>query len=243
MSGHRIVNMWSGPRNVSTAMMYAWRQRSDTTVWDEPMYGHYLVVSGADHPGRDRVLQTALTDRDAIVHEMLRGSSPTSIRFYKNMAHHLIGFDWRIIDRMDNFLLVRDPRDVLPSLAAGLGHAPAMSDTGFEIQVRIVKHILATGQIPIVVDSRELLTAPEVVLRKLCALLDVPYETAMLSWPAGPKPEDGVWAPDWYQRVHRTTAFEAPRAGHAPLPPGLEPLLEACRSCYQRLREHAITAT
>lgn len=243
MDERRIINMWSGPRNVSTAMMYSWRQRSDTTVWDEPMYGHYLVVSGADHPGRDRILAAVPTDRDAIVHQMLFGSAPTPIRFYKNMAHHLLGFDWDIVDRMESLLLIRDPRDVLPSLAAGLGRAPTMVDAGFEVQLRILDRILAAGGIPIVVDSRELLTRPEAVLREQCARLDLPFEPAMLSWPAGPKPEDGIWAPDWYRRVHRTTGFEPPRIGHAPLPPGLEALLAECRDCYRRLREHAIGAT
>ena len=114
---HRIINMWSGPRNLSTAMMYSWRQRTDTTVWDEPMYGHFLAVSGIDHPGRDDILAATLTERDAVLAEMLRPDSATPIRFFKNMAHHLVGFDISVVDDMENFLLTRNPRDMLPSLA------------------------------------------------------------------------------------------------------------------------------
>ncbi len=241
MGEHRIINMWSGPRNVSTAMMYSWRQRSDTTVWDEPMYGHYLAVTGVQHPGRDHILAAVPTNRDVIVHEMLHGSSPTPIRFYKNMAHHLIGFDWEAIDHMESFLLIRDPRDMLPSLAASLSRTPTMSETAYETQVGIVERILAQGGDPAVVDSRDLLTAPEATLRDLCSRLDVPFDEAMLSWPAGPKPEDGVWASDWYERVHRTTTFEPYRPKDAPFPKALEPLLEESRPCYERLHEHAIS--
>ena len=232
--------MWSGPRNVSTAMMYSWRQRTDTTVIDEPMYGHYLVVTGLDHPDRDRILATVPTDADDIITKMLEPDCPTPVRFYKNMAHHLVGFDPAAFDELASFLLVRDPRDMLPSLAKSLGRPPVMADTGFDFQVEIVARQLANGVAPIVVDSRVLLDEPAAVLAELCARLDLPFDAAMLSWPAGPKPEDGVWAGHWYTRLHLTTGFEPYQPKSEPLPRQLESLYADCRPLYEHLTEFSI---
>ena len=240
MSGRRRINMWSGPRNVSTAMMYSWRQRADTTVWDEPMYGHYLVATGVDHPGRDHILSAVPTDADEIITTMLGGDCPTPIFFYKNMAHHLVGFDLATFDDLDSFLLVRDPRDMLPSLAKGLGRAPVMSDTGFDIQVEIVIRQLANGATPVVVNSRSLLADPAAQLAELCDRLHLPFDPAMLTWPAGPKPEDGVWGNHWYGRLHETTQFEPYQPKTEPFPEELEPLYVACLPLYERLTEFTI---
>jgi hypothetical protein len=234
--------MWSGPRNLSTAMMYSWRSRADTTVWDEPMYGHYLVVTGIDHPGRAETIAACLTDPADVVDEMLHGVSATPLRFYKNMAHHLVGFDVAIVDEMENYLLTRDPRDMLPSLAAGLGRAPVMRDTGFADQIAIVDRIEASGRHPIVLDSREILRDPASVLEQLCDALDVPWDPAMLSWPTGPKPEDGVWAPYWYDRLHATTGFEPYRPKDVPLAPELAAIYAECAPLYQRLSEYSLRA-
>jgi hypothetical protein len=236
----RLINMWSGPRNVSTAMMYSWRERPDTTVWDEPMYGHYLVATGIDHPGRDEILAEVPTDADEIIHEMRFGDVVTPIHFFKNMAHHLIGFDPSVVDHFENFLLTRHPRDMLPSLHQGLGRVPEMGDTGFEAQVAIVERDLARGRTPIVVDSRMLLEDPAAVLTELCRRLDLEWDPVMLSWSAGPKPEDGVWAPHWYARLHTTTGFEPYAPKVDPFPDDLEPLYEECAPLYQRLLEYAI---
>jgi hypothetical protein len=233
--------MWSGPRNVSTAMMYAWRQRPDTTVWDEPMYGHYLLVTGVDHPMRDEVVAAVPTDRDEILDLMLNGACPTPVWFFKNMAHHLVGFDLAVVDNLENFLLTRDPRDMLPSLAGGLGRIPEMGDTGFDLQVAIVERIEQEGRRPLVVDSRLLLDHPRRVLGELCLRLDLPFHEAMLSWPPGPKAEDGVWASHWYRRLHRSTGFEAYHPRTDPFPAELQPLLERCLPLYERLTERAIT--
>jgi hypothetical protein len=236
----RLISMWSGPRNVSTAMMYAWRQRSDTTVVDEPMYGHYLVHTGVDHPGRDLVLASVPTDADETVAGMLRQEPEVPVRFFKNMAHHLEGFSLDLLDQLDNFLLTRDPRDMLPSLAKGLGRVPELRDTGFATQVEIVDRVLAAGRRPIVVDSRVLLDHPGPVLEQLCTALDLPFESAMLSWPPGPKPEDGVWAPYWYDRLHETTGFEPYRPKDEAFPTELEPLYEQSAPLFARLSEFAI---
>ncbi len=239
---HRIINMWSGPRNLSTAMMYSWRSRADTTVWDEPMYGHYLVVTGVDHPGRDETIAATLTDATAVIAEMLHGDSATPLRFYKNMAHHLVGFDVAIVDEMENYLLTRDPRDMLPSLAVGLGRAPVMRDTGFADQITIVDRIEASGRRPIVVDSREVLKDPASVLEQLCDALDVAWDPAMLSWQSGPKPEDGVWAPYWYTRLHSTTGFEPYQPKAVALTPELEGIYAECAPLYERLSQYSMRA-
>ena len=232
--------MWSGPRNVSTAMMYAWRQRSDTAVWDEPMYGHYLVETGIDHPGREMILRSVPVDRDEIHDTMAAGPCPAPVWFFKNMAHHLVGFDESIIDACDNFLLTRNPRDMLPSLSAGLGRVPTMGDAAYEAQVGIVDRLVATGRRPIVVDSRDLLEDPERVLSGLCRHLGLTFESAMLSWPRGPKPEDGVWAAHWYASVHASEGFGPYRPKKGPLPADLEPIYEESMPLYGRLLEHAI---
>jgi hypothetical protein len=242
MNGCRRINMWSGPRNVSTAMMYAWRQRSDTSVWDEPMYGHYLSVTGIQHPEREAVLEAMPTDRGEIVYAMAEAPCPTPVRFYKSMAHHLIDFDMSIVDRLENFLLTRDPRDQLPSLAKGLGRVPTMQDAAFGVQVELVDRMLASGRTPIVVDSAELLTDPESVLSQLCALLDLPYEAAMLSWPPGPKSEDGVWASHWYAGVHASTGFSPHQPKTGAFPAELEAIYAGCEPLYRRLSEFAIRA-
>jgi len=236
----RRISMWAGPRNVSTAMMYSWRQRSDTTVWDEPLYGHYLTITGADHPGRADILATVPTDADVIVAGMLHGPCPRPVGFSKNMAHHLIGIDIGIIDQLDNFILTRDPRDMLPSLMKGLGRLPTLPDTAYDTQVEIVRRIVNSGRKPIVVDARMLLDDPRAMLVELCRRLRVPFEEAMLSWPRGPKPEDGVWAPHWYGRLHQTTGFEpyAPRT--TPLPAVLRDLHRETRPRYEQLLEHAL---
>ena len=160
MSACRRINMWSGPRNVSTAMMYSWRQRADTTVWDEPMYGHYLVVTGVDHPGRDQHPRRRADRCRRDHHHDARGRLPDPGLLLQEHGPPLVGFDLATFDGLDSFLLVRDPRDMLPSLAKGLGRAPVMSDTGFDIQVEIVDRQLANGATPIVVDSRSLLADP-----------------------------------------------------------------------------------
>lgn len=242
MSNCRRINMWSGPRNASTAMMYSWRQRSDTVVWDEPMYGHYLVETGVDHPDRQLILDSVLTDPDEIFSAMAEAPCPAPVWFFKNMAHHLVGFDRSIVDRLENFLLMRDPREQLPSLADRLGRIPALRDTGFDVQVDLAESMVADGRVPVVVEHRELLRDPRSVLTQLCDRLNVPFDEAMLSWPSGPKPEDGIWARHWYASVHASTGFAAHRPRVEPLPRELEAVYGECAPRYERLLEFAITA-
>jgi hypothetical protein len=236
------LSMWSGPRNVSTALMYSFRQRSDTDVFDEPLYGHYLYTSGAEHPGRDEVLAAMDTNGERVVRDVLLKNSDKPIRFYKNMAHHLLGLDKNFLSQLTNILLTRDPRDMLPSLAQQIPK-PILRDTGFKEQVDILEIILGSGQTPVVVDSRELLFDPRAVLQEVCNRLEIPFEEAMLSWEAGTKAEDGVWAKHWYHNVHTSTTFGKYETKQAPFPESLKPLLEESLPYYEKLYEYAIKSS
>ncbi len=232
--------MWASPRNISTAMMYSWAQRPDTTVWDEPMYGSYLVATGVDHPMRDAILASVPTQSADIVDAMINRPWPTPLAFYKNMAHHLVEIDIAIIDVMDNFLLTRDPTEMLPSLARGLERVPTMRDAGYETQVKIVERILDSGREPIVVDSRSVLDDPRGTLTTLCEALDVPFDESMLSWPKGPKTYDGVWGEYWYSRLHRTSGFEGYAPPEASLPDDLTEVHARCMPLYRHLSRYTI---
>jgi hypothetical protein len=235
------LSVWSGPRNVSTALMYSFRQRSDTVVVDEPLYGHYLRTSDAEHPGAREVLATMDNDGERVVREVILGPCGRPVHFFKNMAHHLPGLDPAFLDSITNVLLIRDPTEMLPSLARQLG-TPTLRDTGLREQVFILDAILARGGRPIVLDARELLLDPPGVLQRACAALGIPFEEAMLSWPAGPKPEDGVWARHWYHNVHASTGFAPYRPPQDEFPAHLEPLLQQCLPLYGRLGSYTIAA-
>ncbi len=232
---------WSGPRNVSTALMYSFRQRSDTTVVDEPLYAHYLRVSGRAHPGRDRVLASQSSDGAAQVESVILGDHPRPVVFFKMMAHHLVDLDRSFLGRCRNLLLVRDPRDMLSSLAVQLPDL-TLADTGLAIQVGLLESIVEAGDTPMVIDSRLLLTDPRAVLGALCERVGLDFEESMLSWPEGPKPEDGVWAAHWYAAVHRSTGFLPYRPPERSLPENLHPVLDEAMPLYGRLAEYAIEA-
>jgi hypothetical protein len=221
--------------------MYSFRQRADTVVVDEPLYGHYLKTTGADHPGAREVLGVMDGDGERVVREVILGPCERRIHFFKNMAHHLPDLDPRFLDSITNVLLIRNPTEMLPSLAEQLP-SPTLRDTGLREQVGILDSILTRGGEPIVLDVRELLLDPPDVLRRVCSRLGIPFDRAMLSWPAGPKPEDGVWAKHWYHNVHASTGFAPYEPRNDPFPARLKALLEECLPLYERLRDHAIGA-
>jgi hypothetical protein len=233
------IQLWSGPRNVSTALMYAFAQRSDTSVVDEPLYAHYLRVSGAEHPGREDVLRAQDRDGERVVRELLLGPSATPVRFFKQMAHHLVELDRGFLARCANVILTRDPLEMLPSLVHQIPE-PTLRDTGYAVQTELLDELLALGQDPPVLDAAELLRHPRAVLEKLCARLGIGFDSAMLSWPAGPRPFDGVWAPHWYHNVHRSSGFEPFAPKSAPFPERLKPLLAECQPHYARLAARAL---
>jgi hypothetical protein len=231
--------MWSSPRNLSTAMMYAWRQRADTTVVDEPIYAHYLRVSGRRHPGDADVLASQDPDGEAVVRDVLLGEYDTPVVFFKQMAKHLVELDRSFLPEFRNILLTREPHDMLTSLQVQLPDA-TLDDTGFPELVEILDALVAAGEEPIVVDTKLLLIDPRAVLNELCRRLELEFDEAMLSWPAGPKPEDGVWAPHWYDGVHRSTGWQPYAPKDALLVESLDPVLHEAMPLYERLLPYRI---
>jgi hypothetical protein len=222
--------------------MYSFAQRADMHVVDEPLYGHYLRISGADHPGRDAVLAKMNCDGDKVMSELLARASQRDPKhlLLKNMAHHLVDIELGFLQQTRNVFLIRDPREMLPSLAVQLPQA-RLADTGLEQQWQLFENLVSSGQNPAVLDSRELLLDPAGVLQQLCKHLEIDFAEEMLHWPAGPRAEDGVWAPHWYHAVHQSTGF-ALYTAKTGFPSHLEPLLSACVPFYERLFEHAFRA-
>jgi len=231
------IAMWSGPRNISTAMMRAWENRGDCAVIDEPLYAHYLAHTGLDHPGRDEVIAAGETDWRRVVAHLL-GPVPggRAIVYQKHMTHHLlphIGREW--LRELTHVFLIRDPREVLLSYVKSRPTVSA-EDIGVVQQLEIFRHVSElTGHEPPVIDAGEFLKAPEAQLRALCALLAIPFTPRMLNWPPGPRDSDGVWAPHWYDQVLRSTGFEAHRPRRAQVPAEYETILAAVLPSFEVL--------
>jgi hypothetical protein len=229
--------MWSGPRNISTALMRSWGNRPDTAVCDEPLYAHYLRVTGVDHPGADEVIARHEPDWRKAVDFLLApvpGGKP--IFYQKQMAHHLlpdVGRDW--LGQVTNAFLIREPREMLTSLAKVLSD-PSPEATGLPQQVEIFEWVRSrTGAAPPVVDARDILDDPHGTLTLLCEALGVPFLEAMLSWPPGRRETDGVWAKYWYDNVEKTTTFQPYAPKPEPVPDRLRGLLDLCQSYYETL--------
>jgi hypothetical protein len=230
------VAMWSGPRNISTAMMRSFGSRTDTVVADEPLYAHYLAVTGLDHPGRDAVL-AGQPNRWQDVAAELTGPLPSGVgvHYQKHMAHHLLpgtGRGW--LGALTHAYLIREPAHVVASYARVRGE-PTLADLGYPQQVEIFR---AYGG-P-VVDAADILRDPATVLRRLCAALGLDFDPAMLRWPPGPRATDGVWAPHWYAAVQASTGFAPYDPAPAEVPDRLRPLVEAARPYYDELAAHRL---
>jgi hypothetical protein len=236
------IAMWSGPRNLSTALMRSFGNRPDCTVSDEPFYAAYLKRSGAAHPMREEVLGSQPTDWPEVA-AALSGPVPggAQLWYQKHMTHHMtpgIGRDWMRVCR--HAFLIRHPARVLASYAAKRERVE-FSDIGFVEQAELFDAAVAIGgEPPPVVDADALLANPRGVLAALCAALEIPFSEAMLSWPPGPRETDGVWGPHWYDTVYRSTGFGPAR----PMPkleePHLQRLLEQALPIYERLSGYAL---
>ena len=228
--------VWSGPRNVSTALMRAWENRGDTLVVDEPLYAHYLDATGLDHPGRDEVVAAGETDWRAVVDGLL-GPVPGGVRvlYQKHMAHHLLpGVERGWIGGMTNVLLIRDPAEVVASYVRSRSDV-TVADIGLVQQVELYDDLSAAGAAPLVIDAADLLRRPGDHLRAWCDRLGLAFTDRMLSWPPGPRPTDGVWAPHWYDAVRRSTGFEPYRRREVALDGAAAEVAAACRPLYERL--------
>ncbi len=222
--------------------MRSFSNRTDTVVVDEPLYAHYLLRTGRHHPGAADVITHHEGDWRVIVKHLSEAAPDGKAVFYqKHMAHHLLPHvdrDW--LSKVTNAFLIRDPALVLKSLVKQLEDAD-LADTGLPQQVEIFRRMQGeTGKTPAVVDAHDLLADPPGMLSALCAALGIPFEERMLSWPPGPRPEDGVWAPHWYQNVWKSTGFTPLESSSEPLPAHLEPLLERCRPFYEELHAHRL---
>jgi hypothetical protein len=236
------IAMWSGPRNISTAMMRAWGDRDDTVVIDEPFYAYYLRVTGIEHPGADEVIATGNTDWQKIVAH-LTGPIPNGkqIFFQKQMTHHLLPeIDRGWLAAVTNCFLIRDPREVINSYVKKR-EQPALEDLGFMQQEEIFDAVRArTNALPPVVDAKDVLQNPEATLRRLCEAIGVEFTTSMLSWPPGLRKTDGIWAKHWYTEVAKTTSFHPYRATISEVPGRLRDVYHQCYKAYQRLYEYRL---
>ena len=234
------ICLWSGPRNISTALMYAFAQRADTKVVDEPLYGHYLNKTHANeyHPGAEEILQTMETDGNKVITSML-GFHEKPIVFFKQMTHHLVKLDLSFLSKTINVILTRDPIDMLHSFDRTIKN-PSMADVGYQAHADLLKELRKIGQDPIVIDSRDIQEHPEEKLKLLCNKLDIPFDKNMLSWKAGPIPEDGCWAPYWYHNVHKSTGFKPYKPKNEDFPLHLHDLLNQCIPIYQALKKGVI---
>lgn len=224
--------------------MYSFRQRLDTTVVDEPLYAHYLAHTGLHHPGRDDVLAAQSNDAVTVLDDVLLADPGTPVLVAKQMAHHLRGLPHAVVGQLDrrfrHVLLVRDPSLVLRSYARAV-ERPSLDDLGYRELVRLLDTTIASGGDPVVVDATRLRTDPARVLEEVCRRVELPWDPAMLEWPAGPKPEDGVWAPHWYAGVHRSTSFAPPgQPPTEPLPVHLAAVAAEAQPLYDHLLRHAI---
>ena len=241
---NRYIAMWSGPRNISTALLRSWGSRGDTFVCDEPLYAHYLVQTGVAHPGRDEVIASQENDWRRVV-SWLTGEVPggKSVFYQKHMAHHLLpdmGREW--ISKVTCAFLIRNPGEMLTSLIRVTPDA-GLDDTGlprqWELFERQREH---TGVIPPVIDSRDVLENPRGVLSALCNALELPFDDDMLSWEPGPRDTDGVWAKYWYDAVEKSTGFAPYRPKDDTVPDHLSGTLAECQQYYDRLYPHRIQA-
>jgi len=230
------VAMWSGPRNISTAMMRSWENRPDTEVVDEPFYAAYLQETGLDHPAREEVIASQPTDPVEVVRQ-LEGEVDAPVQYAKHMTHHILRewpLDW--VGAFRNVLLIRDPAEVVASYVRAR-EACEPEDIGLLQQVRLLD---ALPEEPPVIDAGDFLRDPEAHLRWLCDWLGLEFTDRMLSWPAGPRKSDGVWAPYWYGTVVRSTGFEPWRPRHVELNDHDAAVARACRPAYDVLRSRRL---
>lgn len=239
MSETKRICLWSGPRNISTALMYSFAQRGDTTVVDEPLYAHYLTSTEASayHPGAEEVMNDQETSGDKVIRDVIFGAYETPVVFFKNMTHHLVNLDWGFLEKTQNIILTRDPHEMLPSYAKQVKH-PVMQDVGYAKHLELFDYLKSLGRKPLVIDSKEVLMNPEKKLSEICSRLDITFDKNMLSWKAGRRPEDGVWAKYWYHTVHQSTGFQPYKAKNEPFPDHLKELLEECEKMYKELTEY-----
>lgn len=237
------IAIWSGPRNISTALMRAWENRDDTFVHDEPLYANYLLRTGIEHPGREEIIGTYATDWVRVVEQISQAPLPTgdAIYYQKQMAHHLpLDQDLSWMLHLRNGFLIRNPSEVITSYRK-VRPDLTLDDLGFPQQIHLYQYLTDhLPSTPPIIDARDVLTDPERILRSLCEALDVPFSKRMLSWPAGPRESDGIWSRFWYRSVEASTGF-APYQPKDERPPAeYGALLEEAMAIYTQLHQQRI---
>ncbi|WP_299846188.1 HAD family hydrolase [uncultured Paracoccus sp.] len=226
------IAMWSGPRNLSTAMMRSFGARGDCACVDEPFYAAYLAATGLDHPMREAVLASQPQDW-RVARDALMGPVTQPIQYQKHMVQHMLpGMDTDWLDGLENVFLIREPERVVASFSAKRG-LPDADELGFRRQRELYEELTARGARPVVIDSADIRRAPEPALRALCAAIGIDFTPQMLGWTPGAKPEDGVWGAHWYDAVNGSTGF-AGAEGQLPVLEGeLAALAASLRPDYE----------
>ena len=233
------IHLLSGPRNISTAMMYSFAQRSDTRVVDEPLYAHYLRVTGIAHPGREETLASQENDGQKVVEQELLGDWDRPVVFFKHIAKHVTALDRDFLLQGKVLFLIREPDQMLTSWIKQMPN-PTLQETALQDQWELAQWLESKGQQPLVVDSKTILQDPKNQLTKLCDALGIPFDEHMLHWEAGARPEDGVWAPYWYDAVHQSTGFAPYKRKEAQVPERLHALLQESNNYYELLNRYAL---
>lgn len=230
------IAMWSGPRNLSTAMMRSFGARNDTLCIDEPFYAAYLALTGLDHPMRAEILHAHPTDPDAIARSLADDPVGAPIFYQKHMTHHMVdGVPRGWMARVQNVFLIRHPARVLSSYARKMGEV-SLEAIGFSQQFELFeREAQRLGHAPVVVDGDDVLRKPAAAIAALCEAIGISYDPAMLSWTPGRKPEDGAWAPHWYDAVWRSTGFAAPSGPPPCVADGLTPIFEQALCLYEQM--------
>jgi len=237
-----ILHLISGPRNISTALMYSFGNRADTSILDEPFYAYYLnKFETLDHPGREEIIKSQTIRYEKVLEGIFHNESNTPILFVKNMAHHLIDSDWSFLKKVKNIFLIRNPKQLIASFAQVIPQ-PTMQDIGLQLEYELFNYCLEQDQNPIVLDSNDVLVNPQKVISQLCNQLDIDFDANMLHWKAGPRNEDGVWAEYWYSNVHKSTGFVKQNTSNRIFPENLLPLLTEAEKYYNLLSKHSIKA-
>jgi len=236
------IHLISGPRNISTALMYSFGNRADTDIVDEPFYAYYLTKHPEkNHPGRDLVLASQSNNYETVLNDIVLADSRSKYLFIKNMAHHLIDSDWSFLEKVSNVFLIRNPEQLIASFAQVISE-PTMLDIGLKLEHDLFLHSQKLGQPAIVLDSNEVLKNPESLLNQLCDKLKIKFDRSMLSWKKGPRKEDGVWAEFWYKNVHNSQGFSKQKTSERSFPKHLSPLLEEASYYYNELSQYALKA-
>ena len=233
MTAKPHIALWSGPRNLSTALMYSFFSRGDLKVFDEPLFGYFLKHTGVWRPSREEVLKVMETNAQKIIE---RNFTQTNA-FSKNIANHIEGLDLAFLLPLKNIILTRKPEEVLVSYTKQV-ESPTLLDLAFEHQLKIIEFLKAQNQPFVIIEAADLQNTTEDTLKKICEFAGIEFNEKMLSWMPGPKPIDGVWEKYWYRGVHRSTGFEKREITAKELPENLQLLKNSCDLFYAEILKH-----